>query len=126
MKIRYRYPILGVVALVVVLIAVFAKTRAYQTTGTTSANPNYPNRNPFYFEGKIDWNLLGITQPQNAWDYLQRGMHYQDDLNDVPDALSDYQTSLAMNSIQSQTCQIVTETTLVNGAVPSQDRKSVV
>lgn len=120
MKIRYRYPILAVVALAVVLVGVFAKTRAYQATGSTSANPNYPNRNPFYFEGKIDWNLLGITQPQNAWDYLQRGMHYQDDLNDVPDALSDYQTSLSMNSIQSQTCQIVTAATLVNGAVPSQ------
>jgi tetratricopeptide (TPR) repeat protein len=119
MKIRYRYPVLTVVAFAVMLIGVFAKTRAYQATGTTSTNPNYPNRNPFYFEGKIDWNLLGITQPQNAWDYLQRGMHYQDDLNDVPDALSDYQTSLAMNSIQSQTCQIVTTSTVPSNLTPA-------
>ena len=28
-------------------------------------------------------------------------MHYQDDLDDIPDAISDYQTSLAMNSLQS-------------------------
>lgn len=119
MKIQYRYPLLAVLALTMVLVGVFAKTRAYQATNDESSNPNYPNRNPFYFEGKIDWNLLGITQPQNAWDYLQRGMHYQDDLNDIPDAISDYQTSLAMNSISAQTCQVVTAATLVNGAVPA-------
>ncbi|MGA7916005.1 MAG: hypothetical protein WCA00_12275 [Candidatus Acidiferrales bacterium] len=119
MKIHYRYPLLAVLALTMVLVGAFARTRAYQAADDQSSNANYPNRNPFYFEGKIDWNLLGITQPQNAWDYLQRGMHYQDDLEDIPDAISDYQTSLAMNSISAQTCQVVTAATLVNGAVPA-------
>lgn len=119
MRIRYRYPILTVVALVVVLVAVFAQS-GYTPGEFQSSNPNYPKPNPFYFEGKIDWNLLGITTPQNAWEFLQRGMHFQDDLDDIPDAINDYQTSLSMNSLQNQSCQIVTAATLVNGTVPTQ------
>ena len=119
MKLRYRFPMLLVACLAVLLVAVFAVVLA-QNAGYTpgefqSTNPNYPQPDPFYFEGKIDWNLLGITQPQNAWDYLQRGMHYQDDMTppDIPDALTDYQTSLSMNCLpnqlcQTQTCQVVT------------------
>ena len=119
MKIRYRYPILIVAALAAVLGATFAQIGSYTPGFFQSANPNYPIPNPFYFEGKIDWNLLNITQPQNAWDFLQRGMHNQDDLGDIPSAINDYQTSLSMNSLQSGTCQIVTATTLVNGTVPT-------
>ncbi|MFZ3216505.1 MAG: hypothetical protein WA192_10640 [Candidatus Acidiferrales bacterium] len=119
MKIRYRYPILIVVALAVMLVSVFAQNGTYTPGEYQTANPNYPKPNPFYFEGKIDWNLLGITQPQTAWDYLQRGMHYQDDLNDIPDATIDYQTSLAMNSLQSHTCQIVTSTTVPSTLTPA-------
>lgn len=83
------------------------------------ANPNYPIPNPFYFEGKIDWAKLAITQPANAWEYLQRGMHYQDDLNDITDATADYQQAFALNSLTKGTCQIVTAATLVNGVLPS-------
>src|SRR6266852_2519104 len=108
MKVRYRYPILVVAALAAVLGATFAQIGTYTPGVFQSTNPNYPIPNPFYFEGKIDWNLLGITQPQNAWDFLQRGMHFQDDLDDIPSAINDYQTSLSMNSLQMQTCQIVT------------------
>ncbi len=117
MKLRYRYPILIVIALAVVPVAVFAQNGTYTPGQFQSSNPNYPKPNPFYFEGKIDWNLLAITQPQNTWDYLQRGIHFQDDLDDIPDAISDYQTSLSMNSLQNQTCQIVTAAHLVNGTV---------
>jgi len=122
MKLRYRYPImiLVLVALAAMLAAVFAQNQSYTPGEFQSTNPNYPQPNPFYFEGEIDWNLLGITQPQNAWDYLERGMHYQDDLDDIPDAINDYQTSLSMNNLQSGTCQIVTTSTLVNGNIPSQ------
>ena len=120
MRIRYRHPILIVAALAAVLGATFAQIGTYTPGVFQSTNPNYPIPNPFYFEGKIDWNLLGITQPQNAWDFLQRGMHFQDDLDDIPSAINDYQTSLSMNSLQMQTCQIVTAATLVNGTVPTQ------
>ncbi len=120
MKVRYRYPISILVALAGVLIAVFAQNGTFTPGLFQSSNPHYPMPNPFYFEGKIDWNLLGITQPQNTWEFLQRGMHFQDDLDDVTSAMADYQTSLSMNSLQNQTCQIVTAATLVNGTVPTQ------
>src|SRR5579862_9232248 len=76
------------------------------TTGSTyipgvtyqQANPNYPIPNPFYFEGKIDWNLLKITQPGNAWEYMQRGLHEHDDVQDTTDAIADYQKAISMNN----------------------------
>jgi tetratricopeptide (TPR) repeat protein len=119
MKIPYRVPILIVICLSVVLIAVFAQSTTYTPGEFQSSNPYYPKPNPFFFEGKVDWNLLNITQPATAWDYLQRGMHYQDDMNDIPDATTDYQTALSMNSLQNQTCQIVTAANLVNGNIPT-------
>jgi len=75
----------------------------YQTT-----NPNYPARNPFYFEGRVDWDLLKIDQPSNAWEYAQRGIHKQDDLEDAQGAIDDYRQSISMNNLDNGTCQIVT------------------
>ena len=77
-------------------------------TGGPGANPNYPARNPFYFEGKIDYELLGITDPSNAWEYMQRGIHKQDDLEDYRGAIEDYRRALELNSITLGTCQILT------------------
>ena len=48
---------------------------SYKPGDFQTTNPNYPAPNPFYFEGRIDWNLLGINQPSNSWEYLQRGIH---------------------------------------------------
>jgi len=76
----------------------------YQTT-----NPNYPQPNPFYFEGRIDWNLLNITTPSNAWEYAQRGIYEQDDLQNNSLAIQDYQQAISMNSLQNGTCQIITK-----------------
>jgi tetratricopeptide (TPR) repeat protein len=73
-----------------------------------STNPNYPNRNPFYFEGRIDWNLLNITTPSNAWEYAQRGIHFQDELEDTASAIKDYNTAISMNSLTNGTCQLIT------------------
>jgi tetratricopeptide (TPR) repeat protein len=73
-----------------------------------SANPNYPVRNPFYFEGRIDWNLLKIDQPSNAWEYTQRGIHRQDDLEDFQGAIDDYRQAVSMNSLADGSCQLVT------------------
>ncbi len=99
----------------------FAQTGGVYTPGQfQTTNPNYLLPNPFYFEGRIDWNLLGITQPTNAWEYMERGIHYQDDLNDTQSAIADYETALTFNSLQNNTCQIVTAATLVNGVLPSQ------
>jgi tetratricopeptide (TPR) repeat protein len=78
--------------------------------GTTyeAANPNYMIRNPYYFEGRVDWNLLKITTPSNPWEFVQRAIHEQDDLQDTTDAIADYQTALAQNSLSNGTCQILT------------------
>jgi tetratricopeptide (TPR) repeat protein len=76
-----------------------------------SANPNYMIRNPFYFEGRIDWNLLQITNPSDAWEYAQRGIHEQDDLLDTTDAIADYQKSISMNNLANGTCQLITTAT---------------
>ena len=86
------------------------------TPGTTyqTANPNYPNRNPFYFEGRIDWDLLKITTPSNAWEYAQRGIHEQDDLEDIPSAIADYQQSISLNSLTGGSCQLITSAAMAN------------
>jgi tetratricopeptide (TPR) repeat protein len=112
------------------LVAGLTGTSAAQTTTTGSGpyvpgvtyqsfNPNYPKPNPFFFEGKIDWEKLAITQPVNAFDYTQQAIHKQDDLNDISGAIADYQTALTMNSITGGTCQLVTAAAFVNGALPS-------
>src|SRR6266700_6571351 len=121
MKQISRYTLLILFTLVLMLIAVFAQNVTYTPGEFQTSNPYYPKPNPFYFEGKIDWNLLGITQPQNAWDYLQLGIHYQDDLNDIPDAIKNYGISLSMNSLLGN-CQIVTLETVQswNGTPPAQ------
>jgi tetratricopeptide (TPR) repeat protein len=73
-----------------------------------NGNPNYPLPNPFFFEGRIDWNLLKITTPSNAWEFAERGIHKQDDLADIPGAIADYQQSVALNNTGNASCQIVT------------------
>jgi tetratricopeptide (TPR) repeat protein len=120
MKLTYRYPALILISLTVMLVAVFAQNRSYKPGDFQTTNPNYPKPDPFYFEGRIDWNLLGIAQPQNAWEYMERGIHYQGDLDDIPDAINDYQTALSENSLQNGTCQIVTAAMVSNGTLPAQ------
>ena len=90
----------------------FGQTGVFQTT-----NPNYPARNPFYFEGKIDYEKLGIVSPANAWEYMQRGIHRQDDLEDIEGAISDYRESIGLNSLSKGSCQLVT-------AAPASDDSS--
>ncbi len=84
----------------------------FQTT-----NPNYPQPNPFYFEGRIDWNLLGITTPSNTWEFAQRGIYKQDDLQDTAGAIADYKQSISMNSLANGTCQIVTAAIPTSGVL---------
>src|SRR5579863_1521013 len=84
----------------------------FQTT-----NPNYPLPNPFYFEGRIDWNLLKISTPSNAWEYEQRGIHKQDDLQDIAGAIQDYKQAISMNSLANGTCQIVTTAIPTSGVM---------
>jgi tetratricopeptide (TPR) repeat protein len=90
-------------------VGAWAQTLPIYLAGITyqQTNPNYPIRNPFYFEGRVDWNLLKITQPSNAWEYAQRGIYKQDDLEDYTGAIADYQQSISMNNLANKTCQLV-------------------
>jgi len=105
-------------ALVFGSFAAMAQT-TYTPGDFQTTNPHYPKPNPFYFEGKIDWDLLAITTPKNAWEYVQRGIHKQDDLGDTAGAIQDYQTALTTNGLSNNTCQVVTSASFVNGALPS-------
>ncbi|MES1261015.1 MAG: hypothetical protein ABUS49_04695 [Acidobacteriota bacterium] len=112
--------IFHVTAISLGVLALATLARAQTLTGTTTTgngpyvpgvtyqadNPNYLNRNPFNFEGRVDWNLLKITTPSSVWEFVQRGIHYQDDLEDFPSAIADYQKALSMNSLSNGTCQI--------------------
>ncbi len=42
-----------------------------------------------FFEERVDWPLLQIPEPRTAWEYTQRGMHFQDN-EDIDQALADY------------------------------------
>lgn len=47
--------------------------------------------NPVFFAlVKADWPLLEIAEPRTAWEYVQRGMYRQDDLEDEDAAVEDY------------------------------------
>src|SRR5260370_33124712 len=87
----------------------FAQSGVFQTS-----NAHYPTRNRFCFEGKIECEQLGIVSPANSWEFMQRGIHRQDDLEDVAGAMAAYRESLARNSLAAGSCQIVT-------TVPAQD-----
>jgi hypothetical protein len=80
----------------------------YQPGDFQSTNPNMLTRNPFYFEGRVDWNLLKITTPSNAWEYAQRGIMKQDDMEDFAGAIADYQQAYSLNNLGNGTCQLVT------------------
>lgn len=106
-------------SILVVLLILAAAVAAPAQNLFQTTNPYYPTPNPFYFEGKVTWEYLKITTPQNFWEFLQRGIHKQDDLEDDAGALADYQTAYAGNSMTNGTCQLVTAATFVNGKLPS-------
>ena len=49
-----------------------------------------PENPVFFVEGKVDWLLLEISEPRTAWEYTQRGMFMQDEMDDVNAAMEDY------------------------------------
>jgi len=50
---------------------------------------------------------LGIDEPGDAWEYMQRGIHRQDDREDERGAIADYRRSVELNDPGNGTCQIV-------------------
>ncbi len=89
------------------LFGALAWGQGYKPGDFQTSNPSYPKRNPFYFEGRVDWEILKIDQPANAWEFAQRGIHKQDDLEDIPGAVADYRRSLSLNSLKEGSCQLI-------------------
>lgn len=98
----------GIAALLICRAAFGQADTPYKPGDFQKENPNYFKRNPFYFEGRIDWNLLKITTPTDTWEFAQRGIYRQDDLGDMPGALDDYRKSISLNNLENGTCQLVT------------------
>ena len=98
-----------IVIITLASLSAFGQTVPY-VAGVTfqKDNPNYPKRNPFYFEGRIDWNLLKIDTPNDTWEFAQRGIHRHEDLGDIPGAIADYQKSISLNTLDNGSCQLVT------------------
>lgn len=60
-------------------------------TGSPGAITAEQPENPEFFAlVKTDWPLLNIETPRTAWEYVQRGMYKQDDLEDEDGAVEDY------------------------------------
>ena len=113
----YRMLLIGLSLMVSARTAIPAQASSTYIPGVTyqTDNPNYFKPNPFYFEGRIDWNLLKVDQPGNAWEYMEHGIYNQDDLQDKAAAIADYQKSISLNSLANGTCQIVSAPLPSNG-----------
>lgn len=109
--IRRELQLLGVLGILIAALSLWiGYGEAWSQNGQDGSgkrNPNYLDRNPFYFEGKVDYELLGIDQPVDAWEFMQRGIHRQDDLEDREGAIRDYRAAIERNNPGNGTCQIV-------------------
>lgn len=66
--------------------------------GSQGAQPLPQAPDPvLFFEGKVNWPALGIAGPRTAWEYAQRGIYRQDELEDIAGAVADYLKSESMN-----------------------------
>lgn len=55
------------------------------------------HENPEFFAiVKTDWPTLGIAQPRTAWEFVQRGIYYQDDLENEEAGRLDYEHALEL------------------------------
>jgi len=63
--------------------------------GAVLDEPQNPNPAHF-FEGRVNWPLLNISEPRTAWEYTQRGIYFQDDLDDLNAAMADYMQADAL------------------------------
>jgi tetratricopeptide (TPR) repeat protein len=74
----------------------------YAGIGSQAGEPAEQKPDPtFFFEERVNWPALQKQipggEPRTAWEYAQRGMYKQDELEDVAAAVADYQTSESMN-----------------------------
>ncbi len=131
---RFQLALAGAALAILLAVAIFGPQTAQsqaESAGYTSiaserahanpqneANDNYLTRNPFYFEGRVDWDLLNVQgEPADPFEYMQRGINHQDHER-YEEAKKDYRAALSLNSLQNGSCQIITADDLINGALP--------
>lgn len=79
--------------------------------GSQAGQPDPQPVDPtFFFEERVNWPALARQipgcenvapadcQPRSAWEYAQRGMYKQDELENIPAAVEDYRKSEEMNN----------------------------
>ncbi len=65
--------------------------------GSVIIDGTQPDSNPEFFAiVKTDWPVLGIAEPRTAWEFVQRGAYYQDDLENEELARLDYEHALEL------------------------------
>lgn len=70
----------------------------YSGVDSIGGKPNAQAEKPvLFFEAKASWPSLKIAEPRTAWEFTQRGMYNQDDLEDVPAAIADYRRALDLD-----------------------------
>ncbi len=102
------------VVLVLAGLVAFAVVRPDQSNAVIATPSSYPplhagigspgaviteeqHENPEFFAiVKTDWLTLGIEEPRTAWEFVQRGAYYQDDLEDEEAARLDFEHALEL------------------------------
>ena len=70
----------------------------YAGVDSIGARPNPQAETPaLYFEARAHWPSLGIETPRTAWEYAQRGIYRQEQLDDLAGALEDYHRAEALD-----------------------------
>lgn len=60
-------------------------------------DPGQQHENPEFFAiVKTDWPVLGIEEPRTAWEFVQRGIYYQDELEQEEAARLDYEHAIEL------------------------------
>ncbi len=88
-------------ALIILLFAPAVATAQepyYSGVDSIGAKPIAQREKPaLFFESKVHWPSLKIDQPRSAWEFAQRGMYRQDDLEDVAAAEADYREAISLD-----------------------------
>ncbi len=64
--------------------------------GSVIREGEQPENPEFFAIVKTDWPVLGIAEPRTAWEFVQRGIHYQDNLENEEAGRLDYEHALEM------------------------------
>ncbi len=89
---------IGILASATIATIASAQEPYYSGVDSIGAKPIAQDPAPaLFFEAKVHWPSLKLDAPRTAWEFAQRGMYRQDDLEDVAAAEADYREAIAMD-----------------------------